>query len=108
MRYSMKGKNMIGYFEASEFKGMQVKIEEFMILNCSISKEKYNARIVITYVIKNKQLELVSLRKFLKSFEEETIESLCKKIKIELSKDLKVNVKVIGSSKIHPKCEVNM
>ena len=95
----------IKLIENPYLRGMNILIEENIKLICSISKEPFTAKITITYEVNDKFIELVSLRNYIKKeFKEETIESLCYKIKNELSCKLHNNVKVCvtGESKIHP------
>ena len=100
---------MIEFIDALEYKGMQVVIEDDFQLKCKISKDKLNVRVRLEYNIIDKQFELESLRNYFCSFKEETIESLCVKIKKDLSSFVeKLKVTISGTSKKHPYCQVSL
>jgi hypothetical protein len=96
---------MIEYLTVPEYKGMAIVIEEHIRVQCSISLDKLHLHIKLEYNIIEKQFELESLRRFLRSFKSETIESVCFKIKKQLEMDVDhLRVTVTGRSRHHPCC----
>lgn len=100
---------MLKFLKNSLYKGIKVRIEEQLTLQCSLSKDELKVNVIISYTCRKKQIELVSLRKYLSSFKSETIESLCFKIFHEIKQKVKkLSVTIIGETNNHPRCQVQL
>ena len=100
---------MIKFLDGTEDKGMKIRIEDNLNLKCTLSNGDLKVKVIVSYIIEKKQLELVSFRVFLKSFKKETVESLCKKIWVALNADVReLHVIVIGETENHPICQAEL
>ena len=89
----------------NEYKLDLIEIQEDIQIKCAISKEPFMASITVRFKPIDKLFELVSFGKYLETLREETIESVCHKVREKTIEELNIkNCEVIvkGRSDIHP------